>query len=334
MTKLFYGNKNRIIEHIKSENPDCEIINVEDHEKQANNFSIFLDTNKIFLHNNPNIENLKLIDEQIKLNRGIHFLYYEDESFDGRNSLIQSLKKSENIFNFSDPVFGDKTTLRRFIQNYTKKILLNLNNECLEYLIEFCPVVRTKTKTKKDIIYYDIDMLFRELDKIACFKNQISIEDLQDFNDVNDSELFSYFDLILNGKTYECLEQLEKVRSAYGDQSFLMIFIHQLIFLIEMQGLKENKFLSIDKVIEKLDLKDLINKYYDHNWNLSNADIKGQNPIRVKIEFSKKYVHTKYLSKILNIVVDTLKNLRNYGSPDNAMFLMITNISKVLKCSI
>lgn len=333
MTKLYYGNKNRTIEQIKNEYPNHDIIFVDDHEKQAKNFSIFFDNNKIFLHNTPNIECLKIIDEQIRLGYGIHILYYEDESFDGRNSLISSIKKSNNIINLSDPVFGDKTSLRRSIISYCKKISLELNNESLEYLCEFCPIIRTKTKSKKDIIYYDLDMLFRELDKLACYKSEISIEDLQDLNDVNDSELFSYFDLILNNKTVESLEKLDKIRTAYGDQSFLMVFIHQLIFLIEMQGLKENKFFNIEKIIEKLELRDLINLYFDYNWNISNSDIKSQNPIRVKIEFSKKSVSTKYLSKVLNIAVDTLKNLRNYGSADSAFFLMLMNIDKALKCS-
>jgi hypothetical protein len=70
------------------------------------------------------------------------------------------------IFDCSYPLAGDSNSLKRHINNFVMKNNANVNGETLNHLVQICPILRIKSKqsgSKKEILCYDIDILFKEL---------------------------------------------------------------------------------------------------------------------------------------------------------------------------
>lgn len=324
MSRLYFGSKSRMLEVLKKEFPEHKLISVDNTENQIKSFSKFFDNDKIFIHSNPNIDELKLIQNQIQNNSGIHFLFYDEESFDGRNSLIQKIKKENCIFDVSYPVLGDKSSFQRLVLNYVKSFKATIDFNVFDWLYLNCPLIRLKSKTtKKEKVCYDIDILFRELDKIISIKNNIEINDFDNSLFVSDGDIFELIDSIISGNKNKSFEIFQKLSITMGDQSILMIMIYQLIFLIQLSGLRNKYSYNINKIIEELELRDLLGKYFDENWNKTQFNIKSQNPLRIKIEMNKPNYDVGKLSKLLNFVVDCVKDLRNNGLVEQSIFIMM-----------
>jgi hypothetical protein len=123
---------------------------------------------------------LKVISSDIDKKRGTHFLYYEEDSYDGRNSLIQSIKKAGNIFDLSYPLYGDLGGYKRHINNILSKKETKISPEAMSWLVDNPPILRIKSKSannKKEVLVYDIDLLSQEISKICSYTNLINVDD-------------------------------------------------------------------------------------------------------------------------------------------------------------
>jgi len=328
MTRLYIGSKLQSIEHISHDYPSYQIIQSYDCENTISKINVFFDHNKIYFHVNPKNDELKLIDSQ-KLSESIkHFIFFDDESFDGRNSLIQKIKKNNNIYNFIFPTYGDFSQLEKSIIDYLKNFNLKIERDCLIWLREKCPILKIKSKTnKKENIHYDLDLLYREIDKFRNIKNTICISDFENSNFNQDSDIFLLFEYIFKKDKVNILETWEKLISNNEAQSIIIIFVHQLIFLLQLCGLKQlNNF---DMILQKLELKDLLGKYFDSDWESISSVSKSHNPLRVKIELSKSVYNLNFLSELFYISIETLLNLRSNLNKDLTLFSFINRITNV-----
>lgn len=330
MSRIYVGSKNFILDNIKSEFPRNEIIQIFDIEKQIKNFNIFFDNDKIFLFIEPDNDEIKLIDNFINKNIGQSFLYFENESYDGRVSLIQKIKKNNSILNFSYPIGGDFLSFKRHLINYLKKHNLKISSDCIEWLKTNCPIYRCKSKiTKKEELYYDLDLLFNEINKISTESDELEIHHFDTSIFKTDDDIFIFIDKILSGDLNHCLNIYEKLKQSMGEQGVLMITLYQIIFLINLVGSKNKSQFNIDNLISKVELRDLLGKYLDDNWNETKFTLKPQNPMRVKIALSKYNIELKKLTDILEILVDTILNLRNNTDTSIPGFLMINKVCNV-----
>jgi hypothetical protein len=62
-SRIYIGSKNQAISHIKNDYPGHSIVFVDDPVKHIKSYSIFFDKNKLFFHDNPSNENLKIISQ-------------------------------------------------------------------------------------------------------------------------------------------------------------------------------------------------------------------------------------------------------------------------------
>lgn len=332
MSRIYIGSKIAAIDSVKKEFPDRILVLCDNPENQAKNYSIFFDQNKLFLHDNPNVEKLKIIQTQIAANKGTHFLFYDDESFDGRNSLIQSIKKSNLIFDHSYPLYGDFAGLRRSINRYINASNKTIDTSCFEWLNKNCPTIKYKSKatgSKKESICYDIDLLNKEFEKILSVNDKITLEDLQLSSFVTDADIFEFIEFLLNNNIEEAYNLSDKLVDSIGEQALLLILLSQLVFILEVVSCKENKLYNLEEVIKIVEKKDLLGKYLSNDWQECNFTHKTQNPIRIKIEMSKNRPSSEKISFMISSVIDSISHLRNNGQVQPSMFLLLSKMLSV-----
>lgn len=329
MQRLYYGSKNFVLNSIQKEFVERSIVQIDD-IKQLNSISKFFDNDKIFLYINPNNEEIKIIENHLSKNIGYNFLYFDDDNFDARLSLIKKIKSANEIHAFELPVMGDILGLKRLLLSYLKNKNLKINSDCIDWLINNCPLYRTKSKTlKRDIIYYDLDILFNELDKISSYKFIIELDDFIESSFRQDDDIFQFIDFLIDGKISDTINAFDKLSNTIGSQSVIMIFLYQLFYLLNLSGIREDKINDFNTIVNKLEMKDLLGKYLDHNWESTSFAIKSQNPTRVRISLSKPNISSEKLSKIFQITVDTLLDMRNNGDTNLSSFLMLNRITNV-----
>ena len=332
MSRIYIGSKVAAIDSVKKEFPDRILVLCDNPENQAKNYSVFFDQNKLFLHDNPNAEKLKIIQTQISANKGLHFLFYDDESFDGRNSLIQSIKKSNLIFDHSYPLYGDFAGLRRAINSYINTSKKTIDAICFDWLNKNCPTVKVKSKTtgsKKESICYDVDLLNKEFEKILSINDKITIEDLQNSAFITDADIFEFIEYVLNNNIEEAFILSDKLIDSIGEQALLLIFLSQLIFVLEIVSCKENNIYNLDEVTKIVEKKDLLGKYFSNDWQECIFTTKTQNPIRIKIEMSKNRPSSEKISQMISNVIDSISHLRNNGKVEQSMFLLLNKMLSV-----
>ena len=332
MSRIYIGSKISTINSIRNEFPDRVLTLCDNPESEAKNFSIFFDKNKIFLHDSPNLESLKIIQTQINENKGLHFLFYDDDSFDGRNSLIQNIKKNNDIKDFSYPLYGDIAGLRRAVNGYINTLNKSIDANCYDWLNKNCPTVKLKSKTagsKKEKICYDVDLLNKEFEKILSVSERITIKDLENSSFTTDADIFEFIEYVMSNNIEESFVLAEKLIDSIGEQALLLIFLSQLIFILEVVGCKESKIYSQDKIVEFTEKRDLLGKYLDDNWQEPKYTVKSQNPIRVKIEMSKSRHSSDKIAQMIYETIDTVDHLRNNGKVEQSIFLLLNKLLSV-----
>jgi hypothetical protein len=261
ISRLYYGSRVLIVEDIKKQFNTLKLVNDINLATFKTSYSKIFDSNNIYLHNNPSTSDLKIISELLDLELGHHFLYYEDDSFDGRVSLIQKLKKANDIYDFSLPVFGDKSKLTSFLKQY------NLSYELINWLCENCPTTRTKSKAtgRKDVVCYDIDLLGQEIIKLQSVKSNLIIDDFNNSEFKEDADVFQFISDLLDKKTDLALKNYPKLIDHMGEQGLLLVLLSQLYFLIKIADIKDKKIFSESEYMTRIDLKDILGKYLDEN---------------------------------------------------------------------
>lgn len=319
IARLYYGSRVLIVDDIKKQFNTLKLINDINLATFKTSYSKIFDSNNIYLHNNPSTSDLKVISELLDLQLGNHFLYYEDDSFDGRVSIIQKLKKANDIYDFSLPVFGDKSKLLSFLKQY------NLSYELINWLCENCPTTRTKLKAtgRKDVVCYDIDLLGQEINKLQSVKSVLTIDDFNSSEFKKDADIFQFISDLLDKKTDLALRDYPKLIDHMGDQGLLLVLLSQLYFLIKIADVKDKKIFNESKYMIRIDLKDILGQYLDDNWEVMKPVNQSTNPIRVKIEISKLSLNVDRLSKLIEMTAESIIDLRNGGSKYHSIELLI-----------
>ena len=326
-SSIFIGSKSKAISHLQTSHPGFKIVSVDNVESQIKNYSKFFDNDKIFLVINPTNEEVKTIG---LLNNNQYHLFFDDESFDGRNSFISKIKKNNRLFEYSFPLFGDIQNLKSQLSKACKDNKIHPDPACYDWIIHNCPTTRIKSKSegsKKEKIVYDIELIMQELLKLNSVFDVITLEDIQDSVFKTDADIFDFVESMMAGDFMQSIKKSEKLIDSMGEQGVLMVFLSQILFMLSVAGCKEKNIYNPDLVVSLTEFRDLMNKNLSDTWNELQASIKTQNPIRVKIELSKNRPSVDILSQVFLITVDTIKDLRSFGSIPNSMFFFVQKVT-------
>ena len=325
---IFIGSKNRALDYLKSNYPGIQIVTVDKVENQIKNYSKFFDSNKIFLVLNPTNEEIKHIGIT---NNSQYSLFFDDDSFDGRLGFVSKVKKSGKILDFSYPLLGDTQVLRRKLSELSKNLNFQFTQDAIDWVLVNCPTLSIKVKSdngKKEKIVYDIDLLTQEILKLSSVKSEITSLDFIDSGFNNEESIFSFIDKIIQ-RDSSCFEKLDELVSKLGEQAILLITLSQLLYLLNYVGARQRYNYDTQKLHNHLSMKDLINKYLDANWNELNKDFKHSDVVRLQIQLNKNTPSEENLSKMIVYIVETITDLRNSGSRDQALFILLNKLITV-----
>ena len=330
--RIYYGSTTLALNKIKEEFPGLILCIDNNVEKIINGFSKFFDSNNIYIHTNISNEEIKLIQEKSEKLGIKHIILYEDDSFDGRLSLIAKSKKNNLIFDCSYPLVGDLNSLKRHINNFVMKNNANINGETLNHLVEICPILRIKSKqsgSKKEILCYDIDILFKELEKIISYTDKIFLRDITNASFNEECDIFEFIDKLMNKDLDYCLTKIDLLIDSMGEQGFLLVLLSQLNFMLVISETNQTN-LPLTKVQEIVELRDLLGKYLDDEYQEPTFTVKAQNPIRIRIQSSKDNLYNPaQFSKMITMVVHSIVDLRSNGSANHSVPILISKLASV-----
>jgi hypothetical protein len=330
--RIYYGSTTLALNKIKEEFPGLILCFDNNVEKIINSYSKFFDSNNIYIHTNISNEDIKLIQEKSEKLGIKHIILYEDDSFDGRLSLIAKAKKNNSIFDCSYPLVGDSNSLKRHINNFVMKNNANINGETLNYLVQICPILRIKSKqsgSKKEILCYDIDILFKELEKIISYTDKIFLRDITNASFNEECDIFEFIDKLMNKDLDYCLTKIDLLIDSMGEQGFLLVLLSQLNFMLVISETNKT-FHPLTEVQEIVELRDLLGKYLDDEYKEPTFAVKAQNPIRIRIQSSKENLYCPaQFSKMITMVVDSITDLRTNGSVNHSVPILISKLASV-----
>ena len=330
--RIYYGSTTLALNKIKEEFPGLILCIDNNVEKIINGYSKFFDSNNIYIHTNISNEDIKLIQEKSEKLGIKHIILYEDDSFDGRLSLIAKTKKNSLIFDCSYPLAGDSNSLKRHINNFVMKNNANINGDTLNHLIQICPILRIKSKqsgSKKEILCYDIDILFKELEKIISYTDKIFLRDISNASFNEECDIFEFIDKLINKDLDYCLTKIDLLIDSMGEQGFLLVLLSQLNFMLVISETNKS-FHPISEVQEIVELRDLLGKYLDDQYKEPTFTVKAQNPIRIRIQLSKENLYSPaQFSKMITLVVDSIVDLRTNGSVNHSLPILISKLASV-----
>ena len=330
--RIYYGSTALALNKIKEEFPGLILCIDNNVEKIVNGYSKFFDSNNIYIHTNVSNEDIKLIQDKSEKLGIKHIILYEDDSFDGRLSLIAKAKKNSLIFDCSYPLAGDSNSLKRHINNFAMKNNANINGETLNHLVQICPILRIKSKqsgSKKEILCYDIDILFKELEKIISYTDKIFLRDISNASFNEECDIFEFIDKLMNKDLDYCLTKIDLLIDSMGEQGFLLVLLSQLNFMLVISETNKS-FHPISEVQEIVELRDLLGKYLDDEYKEPTFTIKAQNPIRIRIQLSKENLYSpSQFSKMIILVVDSIVDLRTNGSANHSLPILISKLASV-----
>lgn len=269
---------------------------------------------------NPNTAQVKTICDSIltsKINVDYLQIYCCNESLDGRSALATKGKAAGRIFNYSAIEYTNASGFLRFLNDWLLHRKLTITYEAENWIQNNSPSTIVKMKsgaTKKEIIVYDLPLIFNELSKLAVLdKKELDLDDVKifQFHDHN-KNIFDFFNLCMYGKASEILKSLIDLNESHGHQMILMIFLSQLFFYLKIAEYKENKINNTD-MLEDLSLSKYIKKYLDVDFKEIEQDIptKQVNPIRLQIAYNQTYLSTEEVSRFIQSTLNAVVDLRN-----------------------
>ena len=330
--RIYFGSTILSINKIRDEFPDLVLLFDNNVDKIISNYSKFFDSNNVYIHTKITNEDIKLIQEKSDSLGSKHVILYEDDSFDGRLSLVAKAKKNNLIFDCSYPLVGDSNSLKRHINNYVLKNNANINSETLNHLVDICPLLRIKSKqsgSKKEIICYDIDILFKELEKIISYTDKIFLRDISNSSFNEECDIFEFIEQLMNKNLDYCLNKIDLLIDSMGEQGLLLVLLSQINFMLVISDTNMKSF-SLNKVQEIVELRDILGKYLDDDYLEPQFTIKTQNPIRIRIQFSKENLYSSdKFAKMITLITDSIVDLRTNGSVNHSLPILISKLASV-----
>ena len=271
---------------------------------------------------NPNTAQVKAIFDSIstsKINADYVQIYCCNESLDGRSALATKGKAAGRIFNYGAIEYSNVSGFLRFLNDWLSHRNLTISYEAENWIQNNSPSSIVKMKsgaTKKEVIVYDLPLIFNELSKLTVLdKKTIDLAEVEifQFSDHN-KNIFDFFNVCMYGKPSEILKGLIDLNESHGHQMILMVFLSQLFFYLKIAEFKENKINNND-MLEDLSLSKYVKKYLNADFKEIEQDIplKQVNPIRLQIAYNQTYLSTeeisRYIQSTLNVVVDLRNNL-------------------------
>jgi len=271
---------------------------------------------------NPNTAQVKAIFDSIstsKINADYVQIYCCNESLDGRSALATKGKAAGRIFNYGAIEYSNVSGFLRFLNDWLSHRNLTISYEAENWIQNNSPSSIVKMKsgaTKKEVIVYDLPLIFNELSKLTVLdKKTIDLAEVEifQFSDHN-KNIFDFFNVCMYGKPSEILKGLIDFNESHGHQMILMVFLSQLFFYLKIAEFKENKINNND-MLEDLSLSKYVKKYLNADFKEIEQDIplKQVNPIRLQIAYNQTYLSTeeisRYIQSTLNVVVDLRNNL-------------------------
>ena len=101
--RIYFGSQTLVLNKIKEEFENSSLVFDNNIPKVISSYSKFFDANTIYIHTSFSNDDLKLIYEKSESLGIKHILLYDDDSFDGRLSLVSKAKKNNLIFDCSYP---------------------------------------------------------------------------------------------------------------------------------------------------------------------------------------------------------------------------------------
>ena len=330
--RIYFGSTILSINKIRDEFPDLVLLFDNNIDKIISNYSKFFDSNNVYIHTKITNEDIKLIQEKSDSLGSKHVILYEDDSFDGRLSLVAKAKKNNLIFDCSYPLVGDSNSLKRHINNYVLKNNANINSETLNHLVDICPLLRIKSKqsgSKKEIICYDIDILFKELEKIISYTDKIFLRDISNSSFNEECDIFEFIEQLMNKNFDYCLNKIDLLIDSMGEQGLLLVLLSQINFMLVISDTNMKSF-SLNKVQEIVELRDILGKYLDDDYLEPQFTIKTQNPIRIRIQSSKENLYSSdKFAKMITLITDSIVDLRTNGSVNHSLPILISKLASV-----
>lgn len=330
--RIYFGSTILSINKIRDEFPDLVLLFDNNVDKIISNYSKFFDSNNVYIHTKITNEDIKLIQEKSDSLGSKHVILYEDDSFDGRLSLVAKAKKNNLIFDCSYPLVGDSNSLKRHINNYVLKNNANINGETLNYLVDICPLLRIKSKqsgSKKEIICYDIDILFKELEKIISYTDKIFLRDVSNASFNEECDIFEFIEQLMNKNLDYCLNKIDLLIDSMGEQGLLLVLLSQINFMLVISDTNMKSF-SLNKVQEIVELRDILGKYLDDDYLEPQFTIKTQNPIRIRIQSSKENLYSSdKFAKMITLITDSIVDIRTNGSVNHSLPILISKLASV-----
>ena len=330
--RIYFGSTILSINKIRDEFPDLVLLFDNNVDKIISNYSKFFDSNNVYIHTKITNEDIKLIQEKSDSLGSKHVILYEDDSFDGRLSLVAKAKKNNLIFDCSYPLAGDSNSLKRHINNYVLKNNANINSETLNHLVDICPLLRIKSKqsgSKKEIICYDIDILFKELEKIISYTDKIFLRDISNSSFNEECDIFEFIEQLMNKNLDYCLNKIDLLIDSMGEQGLLLVLLSQINFMLVISDTNMKSF-SLNKVQEIVELRDILGKYLDDDYLEPQFTIKTQNPIRIRIQSSKENLYSSdKFAKMITLITDSIVDLRANGSVNHSLPILISKLASV-----
>jgi hypothetical protein len=208
----------------------------------------------------------------------------------------------------------------------------NINGETLNHLVQICPILRIKSKqsgSKKEILCYDIDILFKELEKIISYTDKIFLRDVSNASFNEECDIFEFIDKLMNKDLDYCLTKIDLLIDSMGEQGFLLVLLSQLNFMLVISETNK-KFHPLTEIQEIVELRDILGKYLDDEYKEPTYTVKAQNPIRIRIQSSKENLYSPaQFTKMIILVVDSIVDLRTNGSVNHSVPILISKLASV-----
>lgn len=205
-------------------------------------------TNYSFLNNEtgiilkePSVATLKAILPLVENNKIavpvliVYLAMSDPESGD----FVKEAKKQKRVFPHQYVVSSDTAKLRQFVASvWTGKNNTTITPQACAWIVEHAPTKTAKTTLKKEEEVFDLVFLNNELCKIASFKNNLELTDVQNY--CTFTPIVSIWDCVNTMLYMDVSQSYEQYQRYLNDNSIkllISILKGQIEFIIEVQSL-------------------------------------------------------------------------------------------------